>query len=163
MEETVDVDTGEVKVAVEGTILRSVVIGSCVVVAALNVKRKIGAMTHIMLPGSAPENAIDKTKYAANVINRLINIIPDAELERGHIEACLVGTGNVLKKKDDTVCKANIESTTHLLKEKNIPVRVYALGGTERKSVFMDIGSGLISYAEGDEKEKPLRQVSQYN
>jgi chemotaxis protein CheD len=163
MKEVVDVDTGEVKVATEETVLRSVAIGSCVVVAALNVKRKIGAMAHIMLPGIAPENAVDKTKYAANAIDRLINIMPDAELERDHIEACLVGAGNVLKKKDDTVCKANIESTTRLLKEKNIPVRACALGGTEKKSVFMDIGSGLISYAEGDEKEKTLWQVSQYN
>lgn len=65
-----------------------------------------------------------------------------------------------LLKEDDTVCVDNIESTTLILKEKNIPVRAPVLGGTERKSVFMDIESCCVSLTGGNEKEKTLWQAA---
>ncbi len=154
--DTIDVNTGEVKVATEGTILRSVAIGSCVAVAAINFKRKIGAMVHIMLPGSAPQHSLEKTKYAFDGIEQLLNQMFETGASMDEIEVCLVGGGNVLKKEDDTICEANIESTAQILKEKKIPVMASVLGGTKRKSVFLDIENGCISYIEGDEKEKIL-------
>ena len=72
------------------------------------------------------------------------------------LEACLVGAGNVLKKQDDTVCKNNIDSIIKLLKQRNVPVRAAVLGGTERKSISMDIESGSVYYTEGDREEKML-------
>ena len=156
-----DVNTGEVKIATEGAILRSVAIGSCIVVAAINFKRKIGAMAHIMLPGSAPQHSLEKTKYAFDGIEQLLNQIFEAGANTDETEVCLVGGGNVLKKEDDTICEANIESVTQILEGKNIPVIASVLGGTKRKSVFMDVENGYISYIEGDEKEKTLWQVDQ--
>ncbi len=160
-QQIIDINTGEVKVAGSPTMLRSVAIGSCVVIAALNFERKIGAMAHIMLPGSAPENVAEKTRYAADAVDELLNIMTDGQPQRGDIHACLVGAGNVLKREDDTICKANIESTMRILKEKNIPIRASVLGGTKSKSVFMDVENGCISYIEGDEKEKILWQANQ--
>ena len=162
-QEAIEVSTGQVKAAVEKGILRSTAIGSCIVVTAYNFKNKIGAMAHIMLPGSAPEDTAEKTKYAADAIDELINIMPEAGLEKGDTQVCLVGAANVLEREDDTICNANIEFVTDILKEKNIPVRASAIGGTERKSVFMDIEKGCISYTEGDKEEKTLWQVSQLN
>jgi len=150
----IDVNTGEVKAAVEKGILRSVGIGSCVVVAAYNLRRKIGVMAHIMLPGIAPQQSLEKTKYAFDGIEQLLNQMLEAGANTDETEVCLVGAGNVLQKEDDTVCEANIKSVKGILKEKNIPVMVSALGGIERKSVFMDIEKGCISYAEGDEKKR---------
>ncbi len=151
----------EVKAAKEPAMLQSVAIGSCVVVAVLNFKRKIGAMAHIMLPGYAPEQSSEKTKYAADAIERLINNMNQQGCKSENIEVCLVGAANVLQKEDDIICDANIESVTGILKEKNIPVRASALGGTERKSVFLDVDGGCISYTEGDKEEKRLWQAKQ--
>ncbi len=156
MKQVLDISTGEVKAGMGETVLRSTAIGSCVVVAAYNFISKTGAMAHIMLPGTAPENYIDKTKYAANAIEKLINMITSEDSKPCDIEACLVGAGNVLKKEDDTICNANIKSTTQILKEKHIALRASVLGGTKRKSVFMDIEEGSISFTEGNEKEKVL-------
>ncbi len=161
--EVIDVKTGEVKVATEGAILRSVAIGSCVAVAALNFKRKTGALAHIMLPGNAPQHSLEKTKYAFDGIEQLLNQMFEAGANTDEIEVCLVGGGNVLKKEDDTICEANIESITQILKGKNIPVMASVLGGTKRKSVFLDVEKGRISYTETDEKEKILWQASQLN
>jgi chemotaxis protein CheD len=156
MKETVDVNTGEVRLGREGTILRSVAIGSCVVIAAYDWKKKIGAMAHVMLPGSAPKNAQEKTKYADDAIDEMVDRMTRAGSDTGDIEVCLVGGGNVLKKKDATICDDNIESTTELLQRMNIPIRNSVLGGVSRKSVFLDVETGRFSYTEGDGREKPL-------
>ena len=156
MKEIIDVNTGEVKVGRRKTMLRSIAIGSCIVIAAYDFRNKVGAMAHIMLPGSAPKKSSEKTKYAADAVDEMINRMTQAGAKRSDIEVCLVGGGNVLKKKDDTICKDNIKSTTLLLKKKHIPVRTTVLGGTKRKGVFLDVESGCISYTEGDEKEKLL-------
>jgi len=44
------------------------------------------------------------------------------------------------------------------LKEKNIPVEAAVLGGTQRKSVILDIDNACILYSEGEGKEKLLWQ-----
>jgi chemotaxis protein CheD len=156
MREIVDVNTGEVKVGGEKVVLRSIAIGSCIVIAAYDSEKKIGAMAHVMLPGSAPKKALERTRYAADAIEEMIYQMTGAGADKDNIEVCLVGGGNVLKKEDDTICRDNIKSTTQLLKEKHIPVRSAVLGGTERKGVFLDVRSGIVSYTEGDGKEQPL-------
>lgn len=157
----IDVNTGEVKAAVEKGILRAIGIGSCVVVVAYALRGKIGGMAHIMLPGIAPQQSLEKTKYAFDGIEQLLNQMFETGASTDEIEVCLVGAGNVLQKEDDAICDANIESVTGILKEKSIPVMVSALGGTKRKSVFLDVEDGSISYTDGDEKEKKLWQAGQ--
>ena len=157
----IDVNTGQVKAAVGKGILRSVGIGSCVVVAAYNLRGKTGGMAHIMLPGIAPQQSLEKTKYAFDGIEQLLNQMFETGASTDEIEVCLVGAGNVLQKENDTICDSNIESVASILKEKNIPVTVSAIGGTKRKSVFLDVGNGILSYTEGDEKEKTLWQAGQ--
>ena len=157
MREIVDVNTGEIKIARGEITLRSIAIGSCVVVAAYDSIKKTGVMAHIMLPGSAPKNNdLGKTKYAVEAIGEMLNKMVESGSQESDIHACLVGAGNVLKKEDDTICRDNIESTTRLLKEKGIPVRAAVLGGVQRKGVFLDAESGRITYTEGDKQEKLL-------
>ncbi len=159
MKKTIHVVTGQVRIATAGEILKSSPIGSCIVVAAYDSKKRTGAMAHIMLPGRAPKWFLEKTKYAADGIEEMLNQMLDAGTNADDIGVCLVGAGNVMQIEDDTICKSNIESITQILKEKNIPIKAQVLGGTERKSVFMDVENGIISYTEGDEKEKVLWQA----
>lgn len=157
MKEVIDISTGAVEVAGAGAILRSNAIGSCIVIAAYDSRKKVGAMAHIMLPGRASKGADSKrTRYAADAIDEMINRMTRTGANQCDLEVCLVGAGNVLKKQDDTICKDNIESTMELLGKKHIPVRAAALGGTERKGVSLDVESGSIYYTEGDGKEKLL-------
>ncbi|MBC8471041.1 MAG: chemotaxis protein CheD [Planctomycetes bacterium] len=157
MEKIVNVSTGQVKIGRKGEILKSTAIGSCVVIAAYDSGKKIGVMAHVMLPGRAPKNGYgESTRYAADALDQMIRIITAQGANLCDLGICLVGAGNILKKKDDTICKDNIESITQLLKEKHIPVRAAVLGGTERKSISMDIESGSVYYTEGDREEKML-------
>jgi len=157
MKEVIDISTGAVEVAGAGAILRSNAIGSCIVIAAYDSSKKVGALAHIMLPGRAPKDAdSERTRYAANAIDEMINRMTRTGANKCDLEVCLVGAGNILKKQDDTICKDNIESTTELLEKKHIPVRAMVLGGTKRKSISLDVGSGSIFYTEGYKKEKLL-------
>jgi chemotaxis receptor (MCP) glutamine deamidase CheD len=92
----------------------------------------------------------------ADALDEMIRIITAQGANLCNLEACLVGAGNVLKKQDDSICKNNINSIAQLLKEKHIPVKAAVLGGTERKSISMDIKSGSVYYTEGDREEKVL-------
>lgn len=157
MKKVIDISAGEVKVAGAGAILRSAAIGSCIVIAAYDSSKKVGAMVHIMLPGRAPKDADSKrTRYAADAIDEMINRMTRTGANQCDLEVCLVGAGNVLEKQDDTICKDNIESTTELLGKKHIPVRAAVLGGTERKCISLDVETGSIFYKEGDSREKLL-------
>lgn len=160
VQRNIEVSTGEVKVAYSGTTLSSVAIGSCIAVATLDLEGRIGAIAHVMLPGRSPENCLEKTKYAENAIDEMLNLIGNAGTKIKDIEVYLVGAGNVLKKDDDTICQSNVKSVTQILKEKNIPIRASVLGGTERKSVFIDIDNKRISYSEGDGAIKLLWRKS---
>jgi chemotaxis protein CheD len=156
MKKIIDVNTGQVRIGRGKTALRSVAIGSCIVVAAYDSNNRIGAMAHIMLPGSAPKRSSEKTKYAANAMEHMFNSMIGAGANKDNIEACLVGAGNVLQKKDDSICRDNIESATKLLEQNQIPVRGSVLGGTQRKGVFMDVDSGRVTCTEGDGPERLL-------
>ncbi len=74
MKEVIDISTGAVEVAGAGAILRSNAIGSCIVIAAYDSSKKVGAMAHIMLPGRAPKGAdSERTRYAADAIDEMID------------------------------------------------------------------------------------------
>jgi chemotaxis protein CheD len=155
MEENIDVQTGEVKVSKKE--LASNAIGSCVAVIAYDSKKRIGGIAHIMLPGRASDNyKSDKTKYAANAIDELIKEMVGAGANKSDIEACIVGGGNVLKRKEDSVPANNIKSVIELLEKNNIKIRAEAIGSTERRTVHLDVEKGVIKYTEGDGAQEIL-------
>jgi chemotaxis protein CheD len=154
--EIFDVNTGQVVVTRGAAMLQAVAIGSCIAVTAYDPKTKNAGMSHIMLPGPAPKESSEKTKYAFNNIEHLLNQMTEFGSVPGDIEVCLVGAGNILRKEDDTICQSNIQSVTSILAGKNIPVRASILGGYDRKGVFLDTQSGRISYSQGDSLVKLL-------
>jgi len=157
MKEIINVLTGEVKASNEHVIFKSSAIGSCVVVAAFDLKLMISAMAHIMLPGIAPEKSkTPKTRYAFNAIEEMINQMVKLGADTENIEVCVVGGSNVLKRPDDTICQANIDSVLNILTEKNIKIKAKSLGGTRRRSVFFDTKTSNVYHSIGGEDDKLL-------
>ena len=164
MKRIIDVHTGEVKAGGKDTILKSNAIGSCVAIAAYDSTKKVGVLAHVMLPGAAPEGkTFQRTRYAADAIGEMINRMTDLEANKDGIEVCLVGGGNVLKRKDDTISQQNIASVVELLNEERIKIRAKAVGGTERRSISLDVKNGTIHYTEGDAKENLLWKAAKEN
>ena len=156
-QKVIDIQIGQVKAGRGKVILQSRAIGSCIAVVAYDATKKTGALAHIMLPGRAPAmKAVEKTKYAADAIDAILNKMAVLDSKKDDIGIVLVGGANVLNREDDTICDTNIESTLGLLEKKGLKVRAKAVGGTARRSVSLNVERGIVSYAEGDSSEKLL-------
>lgn len=145
----VEVLTGEVKTAHDG-VLRASALGSCIAVVLHDAEIPVGGLAHVMLPGAAP-NAEDgkRTKYAEDGLLELLRNLTSMGARPERLIACVVGGANVLEREDDTICEANICSVLSLLEEQGLESRATEVGGTERRSLSVDVGSGCVSYTVG--------------
>jgi chemotaxis protein CheD len=157
----INVATGEVKIGHSDKILVSYGIGSCVVVTIYDPQNRIGAMLHIMLPGKAPSTEKNMTKYAFNAIEEAILAFTEQGIQIDHLQICLVGGGNVLKKKDDSICQNNINSIKEILESKKLQVLAKDIGGTSRRTVRMVLETGNVYYSVGGYPEKPLYELNE--
>ena len=157
MYNTINVLTGEVKLARANSILKSAAIGSCIVVSAFYPLKNIGAMAHIMLPGKAPEGSKDKRfRFAEDAINEMMDLLNVTTEESRNVKICLVGAGNVLKREDDSICRNITGSVLEILDSKNLNIEARALGGTKRRSVRFDVSKGEIYFTEDGSSEMLL-------
>jgi chemotaxis protein CheD len=153
--------TGEVKTGNKNTILRSGAIGSCVVIAAYNRSMQVVGMAHIMLPGKAPESKVpQKTRYADDAIDELINLLTLNGTDKNDIEVCLAGGANILERKDNDIGQDIIASVKKLLKERGIKIIAESLGGIMRRGVSLNGETGYVYFTIGDEAEKLLWKFS---
>ena len=154
---TIDVMTGEIKYAKRHNILVSHAIGSCIVISIYDPKKQCGAMAHIMLPGRAPASkSKDKFKYAQDAIDEIMGAMSGRSGKTDHLQVCLVGGGNVLKKKDDSICRDNINSVKNTLELKKIAIKAESLGGEERRTMKLIIENGTVLFSKGNLAEKIL-------
>jgi chemotaxis protein CheD len=133
-------------------------LGSCVAIVAYDINRQIGGLAHAMLPGKSVKG--NDNKYAENIITNLIDKLTDLGAMKTNIEICLVGGANVLKRKNDIIGNNLIISIFEILKTKKLPVKAKSLGGFERRSVSLDLCSGLVNYTIGESNNKTLYQFS---
>lgn len=161
LEKLIDVQIGEVKARQGKVLLKSAAIGSCLAIVAYDAVKGVGGIAHVMLPGRAPvkREPGERTRYAADAIDTIVNKMARLGSKTDDIEVVLVGAGNILKREDDTICKDNIESALELLGEKGLKVRAKAVGGTSRRSVCLDVERGIVFYSEGNGSEMELWQA----
>ncbi|MBN1764079.1 MAG: chemotaxis protein CheD [Sedimentisphaerales bacterium] len=152
MQEVIDVQTGQVKVGRADVILKANALGSCVAVTAFDPENKIGAMAHVMLPGKAPDGKgqHECNRYAANAIDTILLKMNRLGASIENIKVALVGGANVLKRENDSIFLDNIISVLDLLEKKQLKINAQVLGGTQRRSVTLDIDNATIYYTEGD-------------
>lgn len=152
-----EVYTGEVRSARQRAVLISNAIGSCVAVMMVDKTTQAGGIAHVMLPGSAesaePEH---RFRYAENAIHELLRQMKELGSREADLIAVLAGGGNVLQRPDDTICSKNICSVLSTLKQRQVPVAAFSLGGTERRKVRLDLLNCRAFQAVGDGCEEEL-------
>ncbi|NOR86993.1 MAG: hypothetical protein GQ527_05240, partial [Bacteroidales bacterium] len=67
-----------------------------------------------------------------------------------------VGGANVLRKEGDTISEAVVKSVMEVIKKKNLNVLASSLGGFERRSISINLLTGIVSFTVGDGKEEVL-------
>jgi len=159
MKEIINVATGEVKIGDANSVLVSYGLGSCIAVAAIDLSKHTGALAHIMLPGKAPEKETQyKTKYAVDAIDKILQLLQLDKGNTNNVRVCLVGAGNVLKKKDDTICDSNIQSVLTILNDLKIKISAKSLGGTKRRTIRFDTEKGEVFFTEGESRNMLLKE-----
>jgi len=148
--DVIDVSTGSVAVSCFGPVMQASGIGSCIVALLLEPVVKVAGMAHIMLPGHAPEQAPEPLKYAENAMDELLRRMEAQGVRHEHILTCLAGGANVLKRPDDAICEANIQSVLGIVKRWNLKVVAEDLGGVERRMVVAETRRGLVFQHRGD-------------
>jgi chemotaxis protein CheD len=151
------VQAGEIKTGTKDEVLISSPLGSCIAVVAYDVKRKIGGIAHVMLPGKSPKkNGHDKNRHAIDAIEKLLIKLQGSGALETNIEVCLIGGANVLKKEDDTLTHDIIDSVQDTIKKNKMKLRASSLGGFERRSAILNIKAGMVYYTIGGSSEKVL-------
>jgi chemotaxis protein CheD len=157
MGKVINVNTGDVKVGGVKSVLRVLALGSCVAVIVYDKEKKAGGLAHVMLPGGAPGfTKLEGNSYAQDAIDALLGKLERLGVSPQGLLACLVGAGNVLKREEDTICQANIDSVARILRDKGVRVMAEDLGGDQRRSACLDIAGGKVYSAQGDEAETLL-------
>jgi len=153
--ETIEAATGEVRAGSGNVLLTSSAIGSCIAMAAYDPNLKVGCLAHIMLPDRCPDTHSEyKTRYAWDAIEVLLREMENMGSNKAKMKVFLAGAGNVLKKNEDLICKANINSVLSILEEKDLKVRKTALGGNLRRRLCLDLSGGIVYLGEGDGPEE---------
>lgn len=154
---SIEVSTGEVKVASAGIALTASALGSCIAVIACAPHQRIGGIAHVMLPGRAKTaQARERFRYAEDAIERLVAMMCEHGASPSGLSVCLAGAANVLRRDDDVICAMNMNSVYAILAEQALPVEARCLGGFLRRRVAFDIATGLVLCAVGDEDYRPL-------
>lgn len=132
----IDVDTGKVIVSSKPVILRVMAIGSCVAVVPYDQYKKIGGLAHIMLPGRSPSgNSEDRTKYAEDAIDILLDTVKKVGVRAEDLEVNLVGGANIIG--EGSISEEIAGSVSDYLKKLGIESKSKKTGGTERRSVSL--------------------------
>ena len=151
----IEVETGKVCLGTAGDALHVNALGSCIAVALFDPPTHRGVLAHVMLPGEAPENATEPYRYAVNAIAEALRLLGT---EPGRLTAWLAGGANVLRDPEgDPLCQNIRVSVLESLARQGISIQGSSLGGNERRSILMVVGSGEVYTTKGDE---PARQLT---
>jgi len=153
----IDVLTGEVKKAAPGAVITAHALGSCVGVIGYNTVTGEGAIAHIMLPGTSPRRIPGRdTRYTVDALEALLEkLVPTGPANR-NIRAALAGGANVLKRPDDGVGRANIDSVREELEKRGIVIVAESVGDEIRRKISLDLSNGNLYCFEGDQTPKIL-------
>lgn len=152
------VDSGEVKVIRNSTILKANAIGSCVVVVAFQPKLAIAGMAHVMLPGQSPSIRFSaaNTRYAKDAIERLLLDIEKLVPFTDDFHVFLVGGANVLGDGNESLGLSIFNSATEILQERGIVPTAVDIGGTQRRTCTLDVERGRVLFTVGDSRQMVL-------
>lgn len=146
----IKVGMADLKVATEGTILRTTGLGSCVGVTLFDPIAKIAGMAHVMLPSSdiAREGTINKAKYADTAIPEMIRLLLSNGAVASRLEAKLAGGAQMFSYGSGgdsmRIGPRNVESCRHILFKFNIPVKAEDTGGNYGRTIEIQSDSGKL-------------------
>jgi len=155
MPKITNISTGEMAVGNDSSIIKTVGIGSCIVVALYDKENRIGAMSHSLLPfrreqtkiNSAPIKLKKTAKYVDESINWMIEEIEKLGGKKENLTAKLIGGSRMFKILSGDkygIGYQNIQAANQKLGQLGIPIESEATGGTVGRMAEMNLANGIV-------------------
>jgi chemotaxis protein CheD len=121
------------------------VLGSCVSVCLIDIKRNIGGINHYMLPlwnGSG----LASPKYGNIAIDKLIERMIFIGSSKENLRAKVFGGGNVLESSINffNVGERNHTLAIEMLENENIPIIAKSIGGEKGRKIIFNTFTGEV-------------------
>jgi len=122
----------------------STILGSCVGVCLWDPERRVGGMTHYLLP-HATQGAQSSPRFAEPAIRQLISRLTGLGAHPGRLVAKLFGgsTHGVFSSNGFHVGARNVAVARELLREADIPIESEDVGGSRGRKVVFATSDGL--------------------
>jgi chemotaxis protein CheD len=144
MENHIKVGIADYKITTQPKSLITLGLGSCVGIAIYDRTRKIGGLSHIMLPDStAFTRDIKPEKFADLAIPKMIKEINGGALKNKSLVAKIAGGASMFnfpdRKLTSDIGKRNVESVERILDELEIPILGSHTGGSIGRTMVVDL------------------------
>jgi chemotaxis protein CheD len=156
----IDVAMAEMKTARNGEQLRSSGIGSCIVIALYDPKKKIGALAHPLI---SAQKKIETTKrkkkdgstvstpsmrYIEHAIDSMIGTLEKFGGTRRHFVAKIAGGAHmfqVFDKSEQSIGTRNVNAVKAKLEEQRVAIVGNDTGGNAGRTIVFDTKTGIVS------------------
>jgi len=157
MSEKINIKMSEFKVANDNKILESLGIGSCVVICLYDIKKRIGAMAHVMLGKSKPYVNVNPLRFGDKSIDAMLKEMSKMGSKRMDIVAKVFGGANMFPGVSSNlkIGEKNITSVKEKLKQEGIRIIAEDIGGNTGRNIWFDTSDGkvVVGTVRGETKE----------
>ncbi len=144
--ELINVGIADMKISSSPNILRTI-LGSCVGICLYDKNKKIGAMSHIMLP-SAKKPAGNLKKYSETAIPLMISEMIEAGASKHNMTAKIAGGATMFKHLETSMMGEiginNIKSVKEILLKNNIEIIAEDVGSDYGRTIDFYLETGEL-------------------
>ena len=146
----IEVSMGEMKIVKAPGVLVTRGLGSCLGITFYDSLRKVGAMSHPMLPDIIRARVkSNPCRFVNSVINKMLEDLKKQGCIKRGLEAKLFGGAHMFSfiAKDSllNVGEKNIEMAKLVLKQEGIKIVAEELGGNIGRTIELDLADGKIT------------------
>lgn len=133
-------------------------LGSCVAVCLIDMKKSVCGMNHFMLPGKITRSDImsdRKAKYGITAINHLLTSMHEHGCRNDNLVAKIFGGGRVLDSAmgSHSIPEDNIRLANVMLELEDIPIVESDVGGNYTRKLLLEIHSGKVFLKKSTRKD----------
>jgi len=147
----IKVGMADLGTAVEGEVIRTTGLGSCVGLTLYDPRTRLAGLAHIMLPTSsiARESTVNIAKYADTAVPELIRRLVYAGAAADRLVAKMAGGAQMFafagQSETMRIGPRNVESCRLALLHYAIPIIGEDTGGNYGRTIELDCSSGVLS------------------
>ena len=154
------VTVGTFTVAKNPNVLTCIGLGSCVAISLHDIAKRIGGLTHSMLPKyNDGKDKLNPAKYVDTSIILMLDELIQFGVRKSSIKAKIIGGGQMFNFQYSNILDVgnrNVQAALDTLKNEGIPIIAKDVGGNKGKTISFDIKTGKVNVRTNG---KPLKII----